>query len=64
MEEGEKIGIYSRHILLFSETVPIHGLVVIQGELIIDVYRFDKEWTFDGTDYPDVSILNFEEDYV
>ena len=38
----EKIAILSRHIVLCNELYPVHGIIVIQGEMISDIIILDN----------------------
>lgn len=39
----EKFAIYSRNIVTFDSEVPVHGVVVVEGELISQVIRLGEK---------------------
>ena len=39
----EKLGIQSKHIVLCESSVPVFGLILIQGGIIQDIMIFEDE---------------------
>jgi hypothetical protein len=54
MAQGPKLGIYSKHILLFTEKYPVRGIVIVQDDIITDVIRLNESQDFDAADYPNI----------
>ena len=62
----EKHGILSRHIILSESSVPIYGIILIQGEIIQDIIRLENSFPPEQakSKFTQWKIIDFSDSYI
>jgi N-acetylglucosamine-6-phosphate deacetylase len=64
MSAGLLRGLYSRNILLFSESDFVHGILIIENDIIADIIILDPLEVLQEGAFPEIQIINHENDYI